>query len=250
MQLPYVMISGSWRRGNREDSPATVREADGPRPCKTASSIRRWWTHALLVSERWGLRIILAANHSEFPFSWLRNRQVHLGRESIVFTMISSGINLFWDLGVVNPVQEIFDSNQKICRFLGSNFSSVRRSPTMRPQQDFSRSFCSCCTPPLLSCSFLVPLGLLSHYLFTSLVVFLCFLFPPLVRIALLPVVICVYHVEVSWSYMPGGDHSSPGRVRKPVGPLGPPSPSGVLPTPASCVGQLLGVPGEPVHLA
>src|SRR6218665_174719 len=31
---------------------------------------------------------------------------------------------------------------------------------------------------------------------------------------------------------MPGGDHSSPGRVRKPVGPLGPPSPSGVLPTP------------------
>src|SRR6218665_3406620 len=55
--------------------------------------------------------------------------------------------------------------------------------------------------------------------------------------------VIFVYHVEVSWSYMPGGDHSSPGRVRKPVGPLGPPSPSGVLPTPASCVGQLFGVP-------
>src|SRR6218665_2001130 len=69
------------------------------------------------------------------------------------------------------------------------NFSSVRRSPTMRPQQDFSRSFCSGCCPPLLSCSFLVPLGLLSHYLSTSLVVFLCFLFPPLVRIALLPVV-------------------------------------------------------------
>src|SRR6218665_13442 len=44
-----------------------------------------------------------------------------------------------------------------------SNFSSVRRSPTMRPQQDFSRFFCSCCCPPLLSCSFLVPLGLLSH---------------------------------------------------------------------------------------
>src|SRR6218665_4011728 len=59
-----------------------------------------------------------------------------------------------------------------------SNFSSVRRSPTMRPQQDFSRSFCSCCCPPLLSCSFLVPFGLLSHYLSTSLVVFLCFLFP------------------------------------------------------------------------
>src|SRR6218665_4043614 len=70
-----------------------------------------------------------------------------------------------------------------------SNFSSVRRSPTMRPQQDSSRSFFSCCCPPLLSCSFLVPLGLLSHYLSTSLVVFLCFLFPPLVRIALLPVV-------------------------------------------------------------
>src|SRR6218665_3515175 len=70
-----------------------------------------------------------------------------------------------------------------------SNFSSVRRSPTMRPQQYFSRSLCSCCCPPLLSCSFLVPLGLLSHYLSTSLVVLLCFLFPPLVRIALLPVV-------------------------------------------------------------
>src|SRR6218665_2617730 len=55
---------------------------------------------------------------------------------------------------------------------------------------------------------------------------------------------ICVYHVEVSWSYMPGGDHFSPGRVRTPVGPLGPPSPSGVLPTPASCVGQLFVVPG------
>src|SRR6218665_1749183 len=70
-----------------------------------------------------------------------------------------------------------------------SNFSFVRRSPTMRPQQDFSRSFCSCCCPPLLSCSFLVPLSLLSHYLSTSSVVFLCFLFPPLVRIVLLPVV-------------------------------------------------------------
>src|SRR6218665_1583469 len=60
---------------------------------------------------------------------------------------------------------------------------------TMRFQQDFSRSFCSCWCPPLLSCSFLVPLSLLSHYLSTSLVVFLCFLFPSLVRIALLPVV-------------------------------------------------------------
>src|SRR6218665_2555382 len=51
-----------------------------------------------------------------------------------------------------------------------SNFSSVRRLPTTRPQQDFSKAFCSCCCPPLLSCSFLVPLGLLSHYLSTSLV--------------------------------------------------------------------------------
>src|SRR6218665_602717 len=116
--------------------------------------------------------------------------------------------------------KEKWYSNQPI-----SNFSSVRHSPTMRPQQDFSRSFCSCCCPPLLSCSSLVPLGLICNS-------------------------ICVYHVEVSWSYMPGGDHSSPGRVRKPVGPLGPPSPSGGLPTPASCVGQLFGVPGEPVHLA
>ena len=47
----------------------------------------------------------------------------------------------------------------------------------MRPQQDFSRSFCSCYCPPLLLSSCLVPLGLLSHYLSTSLVVFLCFLF-------------------------------------------------------------------------
>jgi len=44
--------------------------------------------------------------------------------------------------------------------------------------------------------------------------------------------------------HMPGGDHSSLGRVRKPAGPLGPPSPSGVLPTPASYVGQPFGVPG------
>ena len=41
--------------------------------------------------------------------------------------------------------------------------------------------------PPLLSCSFLVPLGLLSHCPSTSLVVFLCFLFPALIRTALLP---------------------------------------------------------------
>src|SRR6218665_354810 len=36
-----------------------------------------------------------------------------------------------------------------------SNFSSVRRSSTVRPQHDFSRSFCSCCCPPLLPCSFI-----------------------------------------------------------------------------------------------
>src|SRR6218665_1589890 len=84
--------------------------------------------------------------------------------------------------------QEFQKTKREIkCEFV--NFSSVRHSPTMRPQQDFSRTFCSCCCPPFLSCSFLVPLGLLSHYLSTSLVVFLCFLFPPLVRIALLPVV-------------------------------------------------------------
>src|SRR6218665_2856206 len=43
----------------------------------------------------------------------------------------------------------------------------------------------------LLSCSFLVPLVLPSHYPSTSLVVLICFLFPPLVRIALLPVAYC-----------------------------------------------------------
>src|SRR6218665_1345846 len=105
----------------------------------------------------------------------------------------------------------------------------------MMPQQDFSKFFCCCCCPPLLSCSFLVPLGLLSHYPSTSLVVFLCFLFVSIRLRFLRP--------------MPGGDHSSPGRVRKPVGPLGTPSPSDVLPTSASCVGQPFGVPGEPVYL-
>src|SRR6218665_2761985 len=84
------------------------------------------------------------------------------------------------------------------------NFSSARRSPTMRPQQDFSRSFCSCCCSTLLSCSFIVPLGLLSHCLSTSLVVFLCLLFPPRVRIALLLViailVTCPNHVSLLFS--------------------------------------------------
>src|SRR6218665_72929 len=50
-----------------------------------------------------------------------------------------------------------------------SNFSSIRRWPTISPQQHFSTSFCSCCCPLLLSCSFLVMLGLLSHYLSISL---------------------------------------------------------------------------------
>src|SRR6218665_1495782 len=64
----------------------------------------------------------------------------------------------------------------KICNILSDdvfNFSSVRRSPTMRPQQDSSRSFCSCCCPPLLLCSFLVPLGLLSVHFFGCLPLFL-----------------------------------------------------------------------------
>jgi len=42
------------------------------------------------------------------------------------------------------------------------SLSSVRRSPTMRPQQDFYKFSCSCWFPPLLSCSFPVePLGFL-----------------------------------------------------------------------------------------
>src|SRR6218665_2238337 len=59
----------------------------------------------------------------------------------------------------------------------------VRHASTVRPQQNFSKSFsCSCC-PPLLSSSFLVPLGLPSHSPSTSLIVFLCFLLLPLPRI-------------------------------------------------------------------
>src|SRR6218665_3937004 len=75
-----------------------------------------------------------------------------------------------------------------------SNFS-VRRSPTMRPQQDFSKFSCSCWCPPLLSCSFLVPLGPLLHYPSTSLVVFQCFLFPSLVHIGLelLPIFVSLH---------------------------------------------------------
>ena len=77
-----------------------------------------------------------------------------------------------------------------------SKFSSVRRSPTMRPQQDFSKFSCFCYCSQLLSCSFLVPLGLLSHYLSTSLGVFLCFLFPPLACIALLSVIYLKIHYD------------------------------------------------------
>src|SRR6218665_1836064 len=58
----------------------------------------------------------------------------------------------------------------------------------MRSQQDFSKCSCSCWCPPLHSFSFFVPLGLLLRYPSTSLVVFLCILFPPLVHIALLQV--------------------------------------------------------------
>src|SRR6218665_24383 len=58
------------------------------------------------------------------------------------------------------------------CVMVQCNFSFIRCTPTMRPQQDFSRSSCSCCCSPLLSCSFLVPLGSFSHYPSTSLVVF------------------------------------------------------------------------------
>src|SRR6218665_3371556 len=61
----------------------------------------------------------------------------------------------------------------------------------IRTQQDLSKFSCSCCCPPLLSCSFLVLLGFPSHYPSTFMVVFLCFLFPPLIRIALLLVVYC-----------------------------------------------------------
>jgi len=69
-----------------------------------------------------------------------------------------------------------------------SIYSSIRRTLTIRPQQDFSKSSCSCCCPPLLLCSFLVPLDLPSHYPSISWVVYPYFLFPPLVRIALQPV--------------------------------------------------------------
>src|SRR6218665_1303943 len=48
--------------------------------------------------------------------------------------------------------------------YFQSNFSSVRRSPTMRPQQDFSKSFCSCCCPSLFSCSFLTLISFLAYY--------------------------------------------------------------------------------------
>jgi len=75
-----------------------------------------------------------------------------------------------------------------VCCKVTNNFFSIRRLPT-RPQQDFSQFSCSCWCSPLLSCSLLVPVGLLLHYPSTSLVVFLCFLFPPLAHIARLSVV-------------------------------------------------------------
>src|SRR6218665_445549 len=62
-----------------------------------------------------------------------------------------------------------------------SSFSSIRRALTMRPRQDFSKSFCSYFC--LLLCSFLVPLGLPSHSPSMLLFVFLCFLLPPPSRI-------------------------------------------------------------------
>ena len=70
------------------------------------------------------------------------------------------------------PVYSLFIAIYQlcICRLNNnpiSNFFSVRRPSTIRPEQDFSKSSCSCCCPLLLSCSFLVPLGLLSHYPFT-----------------------------------------------------------------------------------
>jgi len=78
-------------------------------------------------------------------------------------------------------------------------FISASSPSTMRHQQDFSKSSCSCYCPPLQSCSFLVPLGIPSYYPSTSLAVFLCFLFPPLILVALLPVVyIALYHRYVS----------------------------------------------------
>ena len=58
-----------------------------------------------------------------------------------------------------------------------------------------------------------------------------------------------IRHIRVSWS-LPGGDQSSTGRVRRPVGLKRPLSPKGTLPTPAVCVSQLFRVPGEPFHLA
>jgi len=91
-----------------------------------------------------------------------------------------------------NPVA--WCSSTTTCWF--SSFSPIRHrpyTPKMRPQQDFSKSSCSSCCPPPLSCSLLVPLCLPSYYPFTFLVVFLCLLFPPLVGKALL-LVAC-------WSY-------------------------------------------------
>ena len=93
-----------------------------------------------------------------------------------------------------------------VCCKVTNNFFSIRRLPT-RPQQDFSQFSCSCWCSPLLSCSLLVPVGLLLHYPSTSLVVFLCFLFPPLAHIARLSVVcfppsllrVCIVKLSIFW---------------------------------------------------
>src|SRR6218665_2779659 len=78
--------------------------------------------------------------------------------------------------------------NKQVVPFFIFFSSRCTCKSTMRPQQDFSTSSCSYCCAALLSYSFLLPLCLPSHYPFTSLVVFPCFLFPLLVRIALLSV--------------------------------------------------------------
>ena len=127
------------------------------------------YTHLIRTIKMWKNRLTI------LDFSCHHNSL----QSSLNYSEIISGNKvLYSESNKTNDIKIEFNFNFSI-------FSSVRRSPTMRPQQDFSRSFCSCCCPSLLSCSFLVPLGLLSHYLSTSLVVFLCFLFPPLVHIAL-----------------------------------------------------------------
>src|SRR6218665_1041805 len=61
-------------------------------------------------------------------------------------------------------------------------------TPTMRHQQDFSKSSCSCYCPPHLSCSFLSSSFPLSIYFSGCLPLLLV---PSTCRIALLPEVFC-----------------------------------------------------------